>query len=161
LGRRKVKGVSRGRLLELLRYKDFLLVLLDDLLVVLLQERAHVCRRTCRKDLTKKRYYANSTPTVLVVSIFASRPLYYTVFSSRKSPMPPRSAARRRPAIRGYTSSLGLAETKPLSRPPIWTLSPALSGGAEQRGAPEQAATVRSRPRRQCGCSDALKWLRA
>jgi hypothetical protein len=35
LGRRKVRGVSRGRLLELLRYKDFLLVLLDDFLEVL------------------------------------------------------------------------------------------------------------------------------
>jgi hypothetical protein len=41
LGRRKVRGVSRGRLLELLRYKDFLLVLLDDLLIVLLL-RGHV-----------------------------------------------------------------------------------------------------------------------
>jgi hypothetical protein len=37
LGRRKVRGVSRGRLLELLRYKDFLLILLDDLLEVLLK----------------------------------------------------------------------------------------------------------------------------
>jgi hypothetical protein len=36
LGRRKVRGVSRGWLLELLRYKDFLLVLLDDFLEVLL-----------------------------------------------------------------------------------------------------------------------------
>jgi hypothetical protein len=35
LGRRKVRGVSRGWLLELLRYKD-LLVLLDDFLIVLL-----------------------------------------------------------------------------------------------------------------------------
>jgi hypothetical protein len=41
LGRRKVRGVSRGRLLELLRYKDFLLVLLDDFLVVLLL-RGHI-----------------------------------------------------------------------------------------------------------------------
>jgi hypothetical protein len=36
LGRCKVRGGSPGRLLELLRYKDFLLVLLDDLIVVLL-----------------------------------------------------------------------------------------------------------------------------
>jgi hypothetical protein len=41
LGRRKVRGVSRGWLLELLRYKDFLLVLLDDFLEVLLL-RGHV-----------------------------------------------------------------------------------------------------------------------
>jgi hypothetical protein len=41
LGRRKVRGVSRGQLLELLQYKDFLLVLLDDLLEVLLL-RGHV-----------------------------------------------------------------------------------------------------------------------
>jgi hypothetical protein len=41
LGRRKVRGASRGRLLELLRYKDFLLVLLDDFLEVLLL-RGHV-----------------------------------------------------------------------------------------------------------------------
>jgi hypothetical protein len=38
---RKVRGVSRGQLLELLRYKDFLLVLLDDFLIVLLL-RGHV-----------------------------------------------------------------------------------------------------------------------
>jgi hypothetical protein len=36
LGRRKVRGVSHGRLLELLWYEDFLLILLDDFLVVLL-----------------------------------------------------------------------------------------------------------------------------
>jgi hypothetical protein len=36
LGRRKVRGVSHGRLLELLRYKDFLLILLDDFHKVLL-----------------------------------------------------------------------------------------------------------------------------
>jgi hypothetical protein len=41
LGRRKVRGVSRGRPLELLRYKDFLLVLLDDFFVFLLL-RGHV-----------------------------------------------------------------------------------------------------------------------
>jgi hypothetical protein len=44
LGRRKVRGFSRGRLLELLRYKDFLLILLDDFLVVLLL-RGHVLDR--------------------------------------------------------------------------------------------------------------------
>jgi hypothetical protein len=36
LGRCKVRGVSRGRLLELLRHEDLLLILLEDLLVVLL-----------------------------------------------------------------------------------------------------------------------------
>jgi hypothetical protein len=36
LGRCKVSGISHGRLLELLRHKDLLLVLFDDLLVVLL-----------------------------------------------------------------------------------------------------------------------------
>jgi hypothetical protein len=41
LGRCKVRGVSHGRLLELLRYKDLILVLLDDFLVVLLL-RGHV-----------------------------------------------------------------------------------------------------------------------
>jgi hypothetical protein len=41
LGRRKVRGVSHGRLLELLWYKDFLLVLLNDFLVVLLL-RGHI-----------------------------------------------------------------------------------------------------------------------
>jgi hypothetical protein len=41
LGRCKVRGVSHGRLLELLRRKDLLLVLFDDLLVVLLL-RGHV-----------------------------------------------------------------------------------------------------------------------
>jgi hypothetical protein len=41
LGQAKVRGVSRERLLELLRYKDFLLVLLNDFLVVLLL-RGHV-----------------------------------------------------------------------------------------------------------------------
>jgi hypothetical protein len=41
LGRHKVRGVGHGRLLELLWYKDFLLVLLDDFLVVLLL-RGHV-----------------------------------------------------------------------------------------------------------------------
>jgi hypothetical protein len=37
LGRCKVSGVSHGRLLELLRHEDLLLVLLDDLLVLLLK----------------------------------------------------------------------------------------------------------------------------
>jgi hypothetical protein len=41
LGRRTVRGVSRERLLELLRHEDFLLELLDDLLIVLLL-RGHV-----------------------------------------------------------------------------------------------------------------------
>jgi hypothetical protein len=36
LGRHKVRGVSHRRLLELLRYEDLLLILLDDFLVVLL-----------------------------------------------------------------------------------------------------------------------------
>jgi hypothetical protein len=36
LGRCKVSGVSHGRLLELLRHKDLLLILLDDLLVLLI-----------------------------------------------------------------------------------------------------------------------------
>jgi hypothetical protein len=36
LGRCKVRGVSRGWLLELLRHDDLLLVLLDDFLIVLL-----------------------------------------------------------------------------------------------------------------------------
>jgi hypothetical protein len=41
LGRCKVRGVSHGRLLELLWHEDLLLVLFDDLLVVLLL-RSHV-----------------------------------------------------------------------------------------------------------------------
>jgi hypothetical protein len=41
LGRRKVRGVRHGRLLELLRYEDLLLVLLDDLFVALLL-RGHI-----------------------------------------------------------------------------------------------------------------------
>jgi hypothetical protein len=36
LSRCKVKGVSHGRLLELLRHEDLLLILLNDFLVVLL-----------------------------------------------------------------------------------------------------------------------------
>jgi hypothetical protein len=41
LGRCKFRGVSHGRLLELLRHEDLLLILFDDLLVVLLL-RGHV-----------------------------------------------------------------------------------------------------------------------
>jgi hypothetical protein len=41
LGRCKVRGVSHGRLLELLRHENLLLILLDDFLVVLLL-RGHV-----------------------------------------------------------------------------------------------------------------------
>jgi hypothetical protein len=41
LGRRKVSSVSYGRLLELLRHEDLLLVLFDDILIVWLL-RDHV-----------------------------------------------------------------------------------------------------------------------
>jgi hypothetical protein len=105
----------------------------------------------------------NSTTTkrpIPATYTYARKPPDYLIFATSRSLVPPRSSARHRSALRSRADQPRPTQAHLVDRPTSVTLTPTLSGDAEQPDATKWAATVRSCSQRRCRCSSALGRLR-